>query len=241
MLKVRTTAEKWRFVVAITGGAVLASILLTWIMQGGELITQSLQPSILVPLLIAPPVTLWSANRMLEIHRLNQQLEHLLAHDQMTNLLSRSHFMRRLDEMSSDFKGSVLMLDIDFFKQVNDTYGHLVGDEVIRRVAEVIETHVRQDSLAARYGGEEFVVCLPQKDLDEAMGRAEQIRRAVENQTVSVSGQDLRCTISIGLGYADGEKPLVEVLRKADEALYLAKNQGRNRVGTPHQTPQSAA
>ena len=233
MFKIRSEADKWKYVVGITGMAVCLSVLLTWLLLGDGLSTDMLRASILGPLLIAPPACLMSANRSLEIHQLNKQLEHLLAHDQMTNLLSRSHFMRQMHEMQGDFRGSFLMLDIDLFKQVNDTYGHLVGDEVIRRVAAVIEEHVKQDGLAARYGGEEFVVCLPQKDLDDAMQRAEDIRQAVERQTVKVLDKELNCTISIGLGYADGRNPVEEVLRRADEALYLAKRQGRNRVGAP--------
>lgn len=232
MLKVRTPKEKWTSVLALSGVSILTSVFLAWFLLGDGFTDEILRVAILVPLLIAPPVGLWSTNRILEIHRLNQRLEHLLAHDQMTNLLSRNHFMRRMDEMNGDFRGSVLMLDIDFFKQVNDTYGHLVGDEVIRSVAAVIEEHVRQDGLAARYGGEEFVVCLPKKDLDEAMRRAEQIRQAVERQTVNVCGKDLSCTISIGLDYADGLTPVEEVLKRADAALYRAKNLGRNRIGT---------
>ncbi len=234
MFRVRSNAEKWRYVIFISGMVVFLSVVLTWILLGDHLTAEMLRVSILGPLLIAPPVTMLAARRMLEIHRLNQQLEYLLAHDQMTNLLSRAHFMRRMDEMCETFRGTVLMLDIDLFKQVNDTYGHLVGDEVIRHVAKVIEEHVKQDGLAARYGGEEFVVCLPQHDLDEAMRRAEEIRKAVENQTVTIpSGKDLKCTISIGLGLADGAQPLTEVIRRADDALYLAKNEGRNRVGLP--------
>lgn len=236
MFKVRSNADKWRYVFSTSGIAIVLSVLLTLALLGDQMTAGMLRVSILAPLLIAPPVSLLAASRMLEIHRLNQQLEHLLAHDQMTNLLSRSHFMRRMGEMNGTFRGSVLMLDIDLFKQVNDTYGHLVGDEVIRRVAKVIEEHVQQDGMAARYGGEEFVVCLPRHDLDDAMRRAEEIRQAVENQTMTVStGKDLKCTISIGLGYANGELPLAEVLRHADDALYLAKNQGRNRVGIPQQ------
>jgi diguanylate cyclase (GGDEF)-like protein len=239
MLKVRTTTEKWLSVLVISGMSILVSVLITILINGDAPEDVSLRTAILVPLLIAPPVTLWSANRMLEIHRLNQQLEYLLAHDQMTNLLSRAHFMRRMDEMCETFRGTVLMLDIDLFKQVNDTYGHLVGDEVIRHVAKVIEEHVQKDGLAARYGGEEFVVCLPQHDLDEAMRRAEEIRKAVENQAVTVPpGKDLKCTISIGLGLADGAQPLTEVIRRADDALYLAKNQGRNRVGVLQQVSE---
>lgn len=235
MLKIRTDAEKWRYIIAVSAMATVLSVLLTWVLLGDNLTVDMLRAAILGPLLIAPPACLMSARRSLEIYRLNQRLEHLLAHDQMTNLLTRSHFMRQMHEMESDFRGSFLMLDIDLFKKVNDTYGHLVGDEVIRQVAGVIQDHVRRDGLAARYGGEEFVVCLPQQDMEEAVKRAEEIRQAVERKTVKVSGANLGCTISIGLGYADGRKTVEEVLKRADEALYVAKKQGRNRVSLPRQ------
>jgi diguanylate cyclase len=128
---------------------------------------------------------------------------------------------------------SLLLADIDHFKQFNDTFGHQVGDQVLRLVAGVLTRSVKGRDRAARYGGEEFAVILPQTDLEGARNLAEQIRRTVAGNRIrsKTDGQDLgHITLSIGCAqYVPGE-PLARLIQRADEALYRAKRAGRNRV-----------
>lgn len=124
---------------------------------------------------------------------------------------------------------SLLMLDIDFFKRVNDTFGHQAGDCVLQGLARTMIAHLRRSDFACRYGGEEFGVILTETDLMSAMISAERLRTAAENLTIPFAGRDIRFTVSIGVsGLAEGlEKS--DMIEMADRALYQAKRDGRNR------------
>jgi diguanylate cyclase (GGDEF)-like protein len=135
---------------------------------------------------------------------------------------------------------SALLLDLDHFKQINDTYGHGPGDEVLATVGEAIRSTVRESDFAGRYGGEEFVVLLPDTDLDAAMIVAEKIRKAVAG--IQITAVDRRITTSVGVA----SLPLhahdtATLIRAADRALYTAKANGRNRTEAVQATGQSDA
>ncbi|MEN8163100.1 MAG: GGDEF domain-containing protein [Acidobacteriota bacterium] len=125
---------------------------------------------------------------------------------------------------------SVALLDLDHFKKVNDTYGHLAGDTTLKRVAHVIEERVRRDELLARYGGEEFAVVLPETDLQGALIFGEMIRRQVEDSSFSFDQQDIRVTVSVGIAALGPDDDADALIREADTQLYRAKSAGRNRV-----------
>lgn len=127
---------------------------------------------------------------------------------------------------------AVMMLDIDHFKQFNDTFGHAAGDIVLREVAECMRLGVRSEDIVCRFGGEEFVVIMPEISTRAAFDRAELLRRMVGDLSLRFHGQPLRqITISIGLAmYPDNSDSPEELLRSADHAMYAAKNKGRNRV-----------
>ena len=130
-----------------------------------------------------------------------------------------------------------MMIDIDFFKKVNDTYGHAAGDEVLRSVAGIIKEHLRESDIPSRYGGEEFAVLLPYTKLDEAKIVGERLRKAVEDAIISVNQdsvdkKDINVTISMGLAEYNREESGEELFERADKALYDAKTGGRNRVCT---------
>jgi diguanylate cyclase (GGDEF)-like protein len=128
------------------------------------------------------------------------------------------------------------MVDIDHFKHVNDRHGHLVGDTVLRRAADLLRANLRGDSVLTRYGGEEFVVLLPVAGLDEARAVAERLRKAFETDRCEFEGAQIAITISAGLALLTPGEPLEAALSRADAALYRAKNGGRNRVAvTPLQ------
>lgn len=175
-----------------------------------------------------------SASQALQKH--NQLLETLSVTDSLTGLYNR----KKLDDILADelarFRRNhrpfaVLMLDIDNFKAFNDTYGHLVGDEILVNVAAILERSVRSVDYVARYGGEEFVVVLVETTADAAAEVAERIRAVVETPRPGADGQPLAVTVSVGVTDSrenDGRPE--EVLARADSALYEAKNAGRNRV-----------
>ncbi len=135
---------------------------------------------------------------------------------------------------------SFLILDIDHFKQVNDTYGHLKGDEILKELAQIISHSARSSDIPVRYGGEEFVIILPETSLDGALVIAERLRDRVENHPFRLSDdgntdpEEISITISIGISYTSASKMVTsdELVAQGDKALYHAKKNGRNRVVT---------
>ncbi|HPB51386.1 MAG TPA: GGDEF domain-containing protein [Myxococcota bacterium] len=127
---------------------------------------------------------------------------------------------------------TVLMMDLDHFKLINDTHGHLTGDVVLKEVAAVVKARIRKDELFARYGGEEFVCVLPETDLAAAKTLAEEIRESIQQHIIVFEGQELNVTVSIGAVEFDARRhqTTADLLMEADRNLYVAKNNGRNCV-----------
>ncbi len=173
-----------------------------------------------------------------------EQLRRLSFTDALTGLSNRRELERRMSiEVSRILREgkplSCLYLDVDYFKQVNDTYGHDVGDQVLQAVADVMMNVVRHGDVVARYGGEEFIIMLPGADRRVALETAERVRNTILNSPVEVSsGSKILITISIGLASFTPEKASIgdaaeiseQILNKADHALMRAKQLGRNRV-----------
>lgn len=185
--------------------------------------------------LIIYDVTNVAINKM-QLEAANTQLQELALHDGLTGLLNRRHWETCLEHEFARHNrysnpASLVLFDIDHFKQLNDTYGHQAGDEVIRQVAEVTRRMVRDTDYAGRYGGEEFVVLLPDTHLEGAVLFAERLRQAIAEQRIVHGQQELSCSVSIGVAciHADmnSHRMLIE---EADQALYQAKAAGRNRV-----------
>jgi diguanylate cyclase (GGDEF)-like protein len=173
-----------------------------------------------------------------ELETANQRLQSLSTLDGLTGIKNRRYFDEKLAaEWQLALRNvaplSLLLLDIDYFKQFNDQFGHLAGDECLKQVADMISrTATRPADEAARYGGEEFALILPATELSGALHVAEAIRKAIESTTFYVDQRAHRVTVSIGAACferVDGRYPS-DLIGAADEALYAAKISGRNRV-----------
>ncbi len=170
-----------------------------------------------------------------------RQIRRLLSHDDLTGLLSSRSFFSELRLEAARAKQEerpfcVLMMDVDYFKTVNDTYGHLTGSKTLEEIGLCITQNLRVGDVAARFGGEEFAAFLLDAELAQAIVAAERIRSAIEKQEFSIIRQGKpsethRVTISIGVAYfpSDSSDP-IELIEMADSALYRAKREGRNRV-----------
>ncbi len=174
--------------------------------------------------------------RIGEIEKLQDELEDQATRDPLTGLFNRrcmdesleTELVRAVREGSF---ASIVMLDIDHFKQLNDTYGHKAGDEVLKAFADLLDSQIRQYDTAFRYGGEEFLVVMPKTPGFVALGRAEEWRTAFEQIVIDYGADRIRCTMSAGVAtFPDHGKTLDEVLQAGDRALYQAKALGRNRV-----------
>ncbi|MCX8043007.1 MAG: sensor domain-containing diguanylate cyclase [Desulfobacterota bacterium] len=170
---------------------------------------------------------------------MEERLRELALRDGLTNLYNHREFFRLCREECEraqryGFPLALLMLDIDFFKRVNDTFGHPAGDEVLRYVAATLTLNIRSSDRAARYGGEEFAVIMPQSGAAEATVAAERIRQAIAcRPVVFEDGKTLSVTVSIGVAaYPEHGRKEHELVQSADAALYRAKQGGRNRVCT---------
>lgn len=170
------------------------------------------------------------------LEQANKELAVLSQTDGLTQLFNRTHWESCLKAeykrwMRSQNVSSLVMLDIDHFKMVNDTYGHTVGDEVIRHISKLIREHVRETDICGRYGGEEFTVLLADTSLKNAYVFAERLRRAVDESIVKYNDIDLKYTISLGISEIDTSiKTHSEWIECADAALYTSKETGRNKV-----------
>ena len=197
-------------------------------------------------------VRLISASRVTELHRrlaeqnaelerLNRMLFEQSRQDPLTHLGNRLRLQEELEILQGRVRRyghsySVVLCDVDFFKRYNDHYGHLAGDEVLRKVAGTIAEHRRSGDTAYRYGGEEFLTLLPEQDVNAATSIADRLRRAVESLEVPHEAKEPPglATISAGVATVSAEdlKSTDDLLKEADDALYRAKQAGRNRVAT---------
>jgi diguanylate cyclase (GGDEF)-like protein len=164
-------------------------------------------------------------------------VKNMATYDTLTGLYNRRYFDERLTlETQKAFRGgtflALIMVDIDHFKKVNDTFGHTEGDKVLREISYLLRTSVRKKDVVARYGGEEFVLILPDAGTDESLAIAERIRRTVEKTPFEVGAVQLKLTISLGISRFPDDRPgsKEELVRMADLALYDAKRGGRNQV-----------
>lgn len=178
----------------------------------------------------------WTARNITDRHRLEKELRRLSEVDELTGALSRRKLMQQLEERYREFRRyghttSVLMLDTDHFKQINDRYGHEAGDKVLRGVVDTCQQQLRDVDLFGRIGGEEFVALLPNTSMAEATHSAERLRQSVAGLCIAHGEESLQVTISIGVSVFHADDADFEAaLKRADDALYEAKRQGRNRV-----------
>ncbi|MDR2215612.1 MAG: GGDEF domain-containing protein, partial [Nevskiaceae bacterium] len=169
--------------------------------------------------------------------RYHEQIYQLAVSDTLTDLYNRRHFTeiaeKEIARAARHTRAlSLCIIDVDLFKSINDRYGHVRGDEVLRQVAMLLRRHTRDDDIAARIGGEEFALLLPERGPNEAALLAERLREAVADTPFASGDAPLRITISIGVAtLMPGQKtPLTELMTAADTALYRAKSDGRNKV-----------
>lgn len=177
---------------------------------------------------------------MNDLRQANLKLDNMARKDALTGLSNRHHFDETFNQawrkhLKNQQPVSIVMADIDHFKSINDTYGHLFGDQCLMKVAEVLKAQVTQaGSLAARFGGEEFIIMLSDADIHTAERVAERIRKGIEKISLTYEGEPVTFTTSLGIATAipsdDVKKHVLK--ERADQALYFAKEAGRNCVAS---------
>lgn len=169
---------------------------------------------------------------------MEQQLRVTASHDPLTGLFNRSKLNTALDnELTRAIRYSrplsLLMIDIDFFKRVNDDHGHLAGDKVLVELSKILDIATRSTDIVSRFGGEEFLLVLPELDHEQALQLADRIRRTVEAHAISYQQKTINITVSIGVAtYPEHGSSIDELVSAADGAMYKAKKAGRNRIAS---------
>ena len=172
----------------------------------------------------------------IDLKKTKEQLLLMATTDVLTGLSNRRFFMERLSNEFERVKRyesiyTLLMIDLDFFKKVNDTMGHKAGDIVLIKVSEILQSGLRCTDIIGRIGGEEFAAILPETELQQGLQIAERLRKAVEQLPLEVDGKKINVTISLGASQSNStDKEMDNALIRADSALYDAKRSGRNRV-----------
>jgi diguanylate cyclase (GGDEF)-like protein len=182
-------------------------------------------------------IRLWCFRDITERKRFEAELQALATTDELTGLSNRRHFVSRLQEeiariqRMGDYASSVLMLDVDYFKKINDTHGHIAGDQVLREFAEVLRRNLRKIDMPGRLGGEEFAVILPGTSAEAAKHQAERLCLEIRRAPFVTQAAAIPVTVSIGVtAIQASDEAFDTVLGRADHALYQAKQNGRNRV-----------
>ena len=165
-----------------------------------------------------------------------KEIEKKAIYDGLTNCYNKREteefikkFLYNYLRYKNDFF-TIMMLDIDHFKKINDTYGHLAGDFVLKEIAKIVKNLIRKSDICGRFGGEEFVILLPNTKLSGAMKLAERIRETIQNHTFDFNGKKINVTVSIGITSVGVNDSYESLISRADEALYEAKEKGRNRI-----------
>lgn len=227
------------------------SVLMTWVLSGiafalppydPEMFDYVFVPTMIiataVPLMVSFPVALMLQKERIKLGRALRELEE--AHeelgrrariDALTGILNREAFLDEIDGLRrAGEDGAILMIDVDHFKLINDTYGHQTGDDALRKIAQTLVANVHPGVLVGRLGGEEFAMFLPCERAEIALDTAEQVRLAVRNIAFAPAGVPHRITVSVGMAMSTPDETLSIVMKRADMNLYKAKRAGRDRV-----------
>lgn len=191
---------------------------------------------IVLPLIIAPPVFFFFSSKLRELAIAHHELAIYASMDSLTAVLNRGAFTMLVDAYLSDVRrherqgGALLVIDVDNFKRINDSFGHALGDEALRLIAQTIKGTLKSVDLVGRLGGEEFGVFLPGTTAERSQRAAECIRAAID--TIEFVAGGVRCDLSVSVGGASFNRGVAfnELYRAADQRLYEAKQAGRNRV-----------
>lgn len=193
--------------------------------------------NVIIPLVLAPPFFFVMLSKLRELAIAHRELLHISTTDSLTECVNRRAFTllvdRYLDRMIASKtrrQGALLVIDVDHFKKVNDSFGHETGDAALKLVADTMRSQVRESDAVGRIGGEEFGVFLPGVSQEQAEAIAERIRTAIEKIDFLPAGKPYRLSVSIGGSAFDGNSSFSDLYRQADQLLYEAKRGGRNRV-----------
>ncbi len=228
-MKIESKFDVILFSLVVTVTSMVLAVLLNYVIFPSAFVPRTVPGTMLIVTLVTIPTCLFVGTKIRENVHLSEELRRLVERDRLTDVATRDFFFERMAQQPRAY-GISLMVDIDFFKRVNDTYGHLTGDRVISHVAKVLQDAVEPGDIVCRFGGEEFVVFLAEADAETGAIMAERLRATVADSPIDDAGTTLNVTVSIGGSLKEAADNIETAIHRADAALYSAKNGGRNQV-----------
>ena len=224
----------WITIISVLLSVAIAK--LVSILTPGDSVKFNFALAIIVPSLIAPPFGYIFMSLYFELEKVREEVHGLAITDELTRIFNRRHFMKLANhelERAKRYRHtlSIIIFDIDNFKSVNDNYGHLCGDAVLREISSTCQSILRQCDVFARFGGEEFILLLPETDSASVLKVTNRLCQLVANHVVEYKDAQIQVTISAGVTTFDpATDTLDNLLNRADQALYQAKRLGKNRL-----------
>lgn len=238
-IRIRNRRELWLYIAAVT----LLSIVVTeltlfgvYLLFGSSVFgaAQAFYTAAVVPILVSVPVCYLTARMAVQLNEAHARLKELAHTDELTGLINRRSFFQHAETILDDARErgedvSLLVFDADYFKQLNDTYGHATGDAALQFITSQLSSCVRKSDLVCRLGGEEFAVLLPAMSAAEAMQLAQRIVRRVASRPMVWDDKIIEMSVSCGIADTRAGRDMTALFKAADDALYAAKHSGRNR------------
>lgn len=228
-LRLQSQRDRILFSAGITLLCLAVTNIVNYMAFGPPLYYAVAQVGSLTAFLLGSTISYWVSGKLLAITQLTQQLEHALRHDNLTGVSTRRYFFERA-QSDPVYPASLIMVDVDHFKAINDTYGHDGGDRALAHVARTLQAELRGGDCIARFGGEEFIVLVVQANTAQGALVAERMCAALANAPFLLSEKAVRLTASFGVTPVASIDGIDAALRRADAALYEAKAAGRNQV-----------
>ncbi|WP_306115161.1 MULTISPECIES: GGDEF domain-containing protein [unclassified Roseovarius] len=217
------------FSLVITSVVIFGNLVLLSLMLPMEIVREILVEGCCIAAMLSAPISYFVGLKLLDINVLAEKLEHAVNHDNLTGACTRASFYQRLERIE-DQDLVVIVADIDHFKQVNDRYGHKVGDVALRQFTGTLVRNCREDDVVARFGGEEFIILLNGVREDEGVATAQRLCDCVRAKKIYADGHELKITASFGVAAMTSVSQVEEAFQKADLAAYRAKREGRDQV-----------
>lgn len=238
-IRIRNKRQMWLFIAAVTGISVLATeltLLLVYLSLGDAAFgnDNAFLTALIVPILVSVPICYMTARTALKLSHALTRLKELAHTDELTGLINRRSFFESAEILLSEAHGeqailSLLVLDADYFKQLNDTYGHATGDAALQFITEQLQASVRKTDLVCRLGGEEFAVLLPDLKEGEAEKLGVRILERISSRPMFWDDKIIEMSVSCGVADTRVGYDMTTLFKAADDALYAAKTAGRNR------------